>query len=159
MQSRLSLAYVWPAAYERSGPAHRNLARHARQYLRAVQLGLERAGSIAQQQSDGVDELRLLGPQRRQGCGDGSLLSSSLRQVERGGNAAAETLVHQIHVLLRETEVALRDLKTVPRSAQLHVALRQFGDRRERDAMPVLYSRQGVSVGCFHGPPNATEQV
>jgi hypothetical protein len=37
--------------------------------------------------------------------------------------------------------------------------LRQFGDRRERDAMPVLYSRQGVSVGCFHGPPNATEQV
>jgi hypothetical protein len=37
--------------------------------------------------------------------------------------------------------------------------LRQFGDRHERDAMPVLHSRQGVGVGGFHGPPHATEQV
>jgi hypothetical protein len=51
MQSRFSLAYVWTAAYERSGQAHRNLAGHARQHPRAVQLGLERAGSIAQQQA------------------------------------------------------------------------------------------------------------
>ena len=124
-----------------------------------MQLSLKRARSFAQQQSDRVDELRLPGTQRRQGCGDGGLLSPGLRQVERRGNAIAETRIHKLHVLLGEAEVAFRDLKTVLRSAQLHVALRQFGDCRERDAMPVLHGRQGVGVGCFHRPPNATEQV
>jgi hypothetical protein len=35
----------------------------------------------------------------------------------------------------------------------------QFSDRRERDAVSELYSRQGVGVGGFHGAPNAAEQV
>jgi hypothetical protein len=82
-----------------------------------------------------------------------------LCEVERRGNPAAETCVHKLHVLFGETEIAFRDLKTVLRSAQLHVALRQFGDRRERDAVPVLHGRQGVGVGCLHGSPNAAEQV
>ena len=93
------------------------------------------------------------------GCGDGGLLRPGLCEVERRGNPVAETCVHKLHVLFGEAEIAFRDLKTVLRSAQLHVALRQFGDRRERDAMAVLHGRQGVGVGCFHGPPNATKQV
>jgi hypothetical protein len=54
----------------------------------------------------------------------------------------AETCIHKLDVLFGEAEIAFRDPKTVLRSAQLHVALRQFGDRRERDAMPVLHGRQ-----------------
>jgi hypothetical protein len=159
MQSRLSLAHVRSAAHQRSGQADQNLARHGRQYLRAVQLGLQGARCIAQQQSDDVNELRLLGTQRRQGCGDGRLLSPGLRQVERRGDPVAETLVHQLHILFGKAKVPLRDPKTVLDPAQLHVALRQFGDRRERDAVPVLYGRKGGGIGGFHRPPNAAEQV
>jgi hypothetical protein len=159
MQSRLSLAHVRPTTHQRPGQAHRNLARYARQYLSAVQLGLERARCIAQQQSDDVNELRLLGTQWRQGCGDGSLLSPGLRQVERRCDSVAETLVHQVHILFGKAKIAFRDPKTVLGSAQLHVALRQFGDRRERDAVPVLHGRQCGGIGGFHRPPNATEQV
>src|SRR5258708_37626288 len=102
MQSRLGLAYVRPAAYERSGQAHRNLARHARQYLGAAQLGLERAGSFAQQQSDRVDEFRLLDTQWRQGRGDGGLLTPGLRQVEGGSDSVVETCIRKLDIFLGE---------------------------------------------------------
>jgi|SRR5882757_985526 len=48
--------------------------------------------------------------------------------------------------------------KTVLDSAQLHVALRQFGHRRECDAVPVLHGCQ-CGIGGFHRPSNTTEQV
>ena len=70
-----------------------------------------------------------------------------------------ETCIHKLLVLFSDAQMAFCDLKTILRSAQLHVALRQFGDRRERNAVAVLHGSQGVGVGGFYGPPNATEQV
>ncbi len=92
MQSRLGLAHVRAAAYDafRASPPEPCAARAALALERCNSASSAR-GSIAQQQSDGVDELRLLGAQRRQGCGDGGLLSPGLRQVERRGDSVAET--------------------------------------------------------------------
>ena len=82
-----------------------------------------------------------------------------MRQVERRGDSVAETLVYQFHILFGKAKIAFRDPKTVLGAAQLHVALRQLGGRRQRDAVPVLHGRQGGGIGGFHRPPNATEQV
>ena len=124
-----------------------------------MQLGLERARRLAQQQSDRIDKFRLPGTERRLGCCDGGLLSPGLRHVERRGDTVAETVIHKLHVLFGEAEIAFRNPETVLRSAQLNITLRQFGDCCERDAMPVLHGRQRVGVGRFHGAPHATEQV
>jgi hypothetical protein len=86
-------------------------------------------------------------------------LMSSACWIRSGGYSVAETRVHKLGVLFGKAKIAFRDHKTVLRSAQLHIALRQFGDRRERDSVPVLDGRQGAGVGCFHRPPDATEQV
>jgi hypothetical protein len=64
-------------AHERSGQTGRSYARRARQDMGAAQLGLKRAGSIAEQQPYGIDKLRLPTAQRRQGCGYGGPLSPS----------------------------------------------------------------------------------
>jgi hypothetical protein len=84
-------------------------------------------------------------------------VSPGLSHFELRVDAVAVPSIHKLHIFFGDVEVAFRDLKMSLCPAQLHVALRQFGDRRERDAMPVLHGRQSVSVGCFHGPPNATE--
>src|SRR5271163_2976661 len=96
-----------------------------------------------------IAKLRLPGAQRRQGCGDGGLLSPGLRQVERRGDSVGETCIHKLLVLFGDAQITLCNPKKVLRSAQLHVALRQFGDRRERDAMAVLHGSYGDSA-LFH---------
>jgi hypothetical protein len=51
------------------------------------------------------------------------------------------------------------DGKTALRYTQLHVTLRELSDRHERDAVSVLFRRQGIPVGCFHSPPHAAEKI
>jgi hypothetical protein len=82
-----------------------------------------------------------------------------LCHVERRGDTVAETVIRKLHVLFGEAKIASCDPETVLHSPQLHITLCQFGDCGERDAVPVLHSRQGVGVGGFHSAPNAAEQV
>jgi hypothetical protein len=86
-------------------------------------------------------------------------LSSGLRHLERRCGAAGEALIHKLHILFDETEIAFRDLEAVLRSAQLHVALCQFGYRGKCNSVPVLNGCERAGVGCFYGPSHATEQV
>jgi len=75
--------------------------------------------------------------------------SESASQVERRGDSVGETCIHKLLVLFGDAQITLCNPKKVLRSAQLHVALRQFGDRRERDAMAVLHGSYGDSA-LFH---------
>ena len=97
--------------------------------------------------------------QCRQVLRDRRGLRLGLREVERSRDAVGEAVAHQGDALLRQRQIVADERLFALELAQLHIILRELGDRRQRDATPRLDRGLGLRAGGLDRAADAAEQV
>ena len=136
----------------------RQLARHTnghialvrRHLARGCQLRLQGTRRLAQQQAQGIDQLRAVLLQRRQARLHLGHLRGGFRHFQIRGNALLHLQLGQLQRALRNLQVLLHHRLRLLGAAQLDVLLRRLPDHQQLHAVPVFLGHAHRGVGRLH---------